>query len=143
MNTDEMSEELYNTLGELLNSKQSTEIVNSLRGEYGVLRYLVLVKNNAGATEIRKALDVVPGRMADILNSLEKKGLIERERDESDRRVVRVKITGEGVKTVAAKRDEIRAEYRGLYDLLGKKDTEDLIRLLKKVISFRQQDTDN
>ena len=81
--------------------------------------------------------------MADILTSLEKKGLIKRERDESDRRVVRVSITKEGVKTVAAKRDEIRAEYRGLYDLLGKKDTEDLIRLLKKVISFRQQDTDN
>ena len=37
MNTEELSEELYNTLGELLNSKQSTEIVNSLRGEYGVL----------------------------------------------------------------------------------------------------------
>ena len=87
MNTEELSEELYNTLGGILNSRQSTEIVNSLRGEYGVLRYLVLVKNNAGATEIRKALDVVPGRMADILTSLEKKGLIERERDVSDRRV--------------------------------------------------------
>ncbi|MBQ2664428.1 MAG: winged helix-turn-helix transcriptional regulator [Clostridia bacterium] len=140
MNIEELSEELYNLLGEMLNSKQSTEIVNSLRGEYGVLRYLVQVKNNAGATEIRQALGVVPGRMADILNSLEKKGLIIRERDERDRRIVRVKITGEGIATVAAKRDEIRAEYRGLYDFLGKNDTEELIRLLKKVISFRQQE---
>ncbi|MBQ3472107.1 MAG: MarR family transcriptional regulator, partial [Clostridia bacterium] len=101
MNIEELSEELYNLLGEMLNSKQSTEIVNSLRGEYGVLRYLVQVKNNAGATEIRQALGVVPGRMADILNSLEKKGLIIRERDERDRRIVRVKITGEGIATVA------------------------------------------
>ncbi|MBQ3471428.1 MAG: MarR family transcriptional regulator, partial [Clostridia bacterium] len=59
---------------------------------------------------------------------------------ERDRRIVRVKITGEGIATVAAKRDEIRAEYRGLYDFLGKNDTEELIRLLKKVISFRQQE---
>ena len=57
--------------------------------------------------------------------------------------MVRVSITKEDVKTVVAKRDEIRAEYRGLYDLLGKKDTEDLIRLLKKVISYRHMEEEN
>ena len=81
-------------------------------------------------------LHVVPGRMTDILTSLESKGLIRRVRGERDRRHVNVCITEEGKKQVMEMRQMISREYEGMFQILGSKDTEELIRLLKIVLSY-------
>ena len=81
-------------------------------------------------------LHVVPGRMADILNSLEHKGFIVRHRDEADKRKVKVCITEEGRAESQEKRKQISREYEGMFQILGKEDTEELIRLLKVVLSY-------
>ena len=136
MSEDNLRDELYNLLAELLNRKINRTVQDSIRGEYGVLRYLMYVHDNVSAGVLTEQLHVVPGRMTDILKSLEGKGFIKRCRDEEDKRKVNVCITEEGKIEAKEKRNYITNEYEGLFQILGKKDTKELIRLLKIVLSY-------
>lgn len=132
---EKLPEELYGVLADLLNRKNNIAVLDSIRGEYGVLNCLV-EEGGMSAGELGRRLHVVPGRMTDILKSLEGKGLVQRQRDEEDRRIVRVTLTEEGRQASLEKREEIHKEYEGLFHLLGEKDVEELIRLLKIVLSY-------
>lgn len=138
MMEENLGEELYNLLAELLNQRMNRTVFDSLRGEYGVLRYLVFVEDHVSAGRLTEQLHVVPGRMTDILKSLEHKKWIKRQRDENDRRKVNVAITEEGRQQAKEMRQHISNEYRGMFRILGKKDTEELIRLLKIVLSYHE-----
>lgn len=133
---ENLGEELYNLLAELLNRKINRTVLDSIRGEYGVLRYLMYVQDNVSAGILTEQLHVVPGRMTDILNSLESKRFIKRCRDEEDKRRVNVCITDEGRREAREKRNYIGKKYQGMFELLGKEDTEELIRLLKIVLAY-------
>lgn len=131
-----LGEELYDLLAALLNRKINRTVQDSVRGEFGVLRYLMYVEDKVSAGVLTEQLHVVPGRMTDILNSLESKGFIIRHKDESDKRRVKVCITEEGRAEAQEKRSQITREYQGMFQILGKEDTEELIRLLKVVLSY-------
>ena len=136
---ENQGEELYNLLAELMNHKINRTVLDSIRGEYGVLRHLMYVEDKVNAGMLIEKLHVVPGRMTDILNSLEKKGFIKRDRDESDKRRVNVRITDLGKKEAQEKRSYISQEYQGMFQILGKEDTEELIRLLKIILAYPQE----
>ena len=136
MTEENLGEELYNLLADLLNRKMNRTVLDSVRGEYGVLRYLVYVQDHVSAGLLTEQLHVVPGRMTDILNSLENKGWIARNRDEEDRRRIKVSITETGKIQARQMRAHIREEYQGMFRILGKRDTEELIRLLKIVLAY-------
>ncbi len=134
--TDSLPEELYGVLADLLNRRNNIEVINSIRGEYGVLNYLCECEGGVSAGELGKALHVVPGRMADILKSLEQKGFIVRLRSDSDRRVVKAAVTEDGRRASQEKRREIHDDYEGLFSMLGENDVRELIRLLRIVLSY-------
>ena len=133
---DELGEELYNLLARLLNSKMNRTVLDSIRGEYGVLRYLMFEEDGVKAGTLTEKLHVVPGRMTDILKSLEYKGFILRRKEESDKRMVRVFLTDAGKREAEEKRHQIHLEYRGLIEQLGEKDATEFIRLLKIVLEY-------
>ena len=133
---ENLPEELYGVLADLLNRKNNIDVLNSIRGEYGVLNCLCDCEEGYSAGELCKKLHVVPGRMADILKSLEQKKLIIRTHSESDRRVVKAHITEKGKQVSIEKRTEIHKDYEGLFKILGEKDVKELIRLLKIVLSY-------
>lgn len=132
----ELGDELYNLLGQLLNLKMNRLVQNSLRGEQGVLKYLCRVKNGVTAGLLSDKLHVVPGRMTDILISLENKGYIIRRQGIDDRRKTLVFVTETGRAQEKERREYIRQEYQGMFDLLGEKGTRELIRLLKIVLTY-------
>lgn len=136
MSEKNLREELYSLLAEFLNRRINRTVQDSIRGEYGVLRYLAYVKDNVNVGTLTEQFHVVPGRMTDILKSLEIKGFIKRFRDYKDKRRVNVCITEKGKIEAAKKRNYITDEYKGLFEILGKKDTEELIRLLRIVLSY-------
>ena len=71
-----------------------------ITGENGVLFQL---QNNGGklsSGELAESLDLTSGRIANILKSLEKKSLILRERDSSDRRHVMASLTDLGMEKI-------------------------------------------
>lgn len=136
-NDENLGEELYNLLAELLNRKMNRTVLDSIRGEYGVLRYLLYVQDKTSPGVLTEQLHVVPGRMTDILNSLESKGFIKRQKSDEDRRRVVVCITESGRDEAFQKMEYIRNEDQGLFKILGRKDTEELIRLLRIVLSYQ------
>lgn len=136
MREENLGEELYSLLAEVLNRKENRVVLDRIRGEYGVLRYLMYVEDQVSAGELTTQLHVVPGRMTDILNSLENKGCITRKKDEEDLRRLKVCITEKGREEESKKRKSIREEYQGMYEILGEKDTQELIRLLKIVLTY-------
>lgn len=133
-----LGEELYNLLAEFLNSPSNRHFMDSIRGEYGVLRYLLQGKEDITAGYLGEKLQVVPGRMTDILTALESKGFIERRRNEKDRRVVNVFITDKGREEAERKRQAIHEDYKGLIEILGVDDARELMRLLKILLTYRE-----
>ena len=136
MSENNLGDELYSLLAQLLNRKMNRTVQDSIRGEHGVLRYLMYVENEANVGLLSEKLHVVPGRMTDIIKSLESKGFIKRCKDEKDKRRVNVYITEKGRDEAEGKRNYIAEEYEGLFEILGKEDTKELIRLLKIVLSY-------
>ncbi len=138
MDRDEenLGEELYSLLAELLNRKMNRTVQDSIRGEYGTLHYLTYIKDGTTPGELTRHLHVVPGRMTDILSSLEYKGLIERKKNTQDKRKTEVRITEKGRAEAQKKRGAIRKEYAGMFKILGKEDTMELIRLLRIVLAY-------
>lgn len=135
-NEEDLGEELYMLLAEMLNRRVNRAVQDSVRGEYGTLHYLTYIKDGESAGELSKYLHIVPGRMTDILSSLEYKGYIERRRSDEDKRRVLVHITKDGLTEEKKRRAAIRKEYKGLLQKLGRKDTLELIRLLKIMLSY-------
>ena len=79
---EQFGEELFNLLVRVLNSPANREVLDSIRGEYGLLWYLLKADSPVTVGELAEHLQVVPGRMTDILKNLEKKGMILRSRSE-------------------------------------------------------------
>ena len=129
-------EQLYNVLFQIVGNKKNVSLIESLRGENAVLTYLVHHSTEIHPSELAEKLSLVPGRMTDILNTLEKKGMIRREKDPEDRRRVLVMITPKGIRNVTERREQIRMQYSGLYEALGLEDTIKLIELLVKVNQY-------
>ncbi len=68
-----------------------------------------------------------------LLDRLAKRGLIERGRDEVDRRVVRATITARGLKLLAPLDQQLLELHRGQIGHLGRDRIHDLIALLEAV----------
>ncbi len=134
--TENLPEELYSVLADLIIRKNHIAVFDSIRGEYGVLHCLREMPDGASSSDLCSRLNVVPGRMADILKSLEQKELIVRIRMKDDRRVVKAIITEQGRQISLEKTEELYRDYKALYQLLGEKDIKELIRLLRIVVSY-------
>ena len=124
---------LKGELFQIVGNKKNASLIESLRGENAVLTWLVRQEEDVHPGDLAEKLSLVPGRMTDILKTLEKKGMIRRERDPEDRRRVLVRITPKGARSVTERREQIRVQYSGLYEALGLDDTVKLIELLHKV----------
>ena len=101
-------EQLYRILFQIVGNKKNASLIESLRGENAVLTWLVRQEEDVHPGDLAEKLSLVPGRMTDILKTLEKKGMIRRERDPEDRRRVLVRITPKGARSVTERREQIR-----------------------------------
>ncbi len=139
--SDEMNygEQLYNVMFDIVGNKKNAGFIESLRGENAVLTCLLHGQEALHPGELAERLSLVPGRMADILKTLEKKGMIRRDQDPADRRRVLVRITPKGARSVTERREQIRGQYSGLYQALGEEDTVKLIALLRKMSRYFEE----
>lgn len=134
----QFGEELFNLLVQVLNSPANREVLDSIRGEYGLLWYLLKADRPVMVGELAENLQVVPGRMTDILKNLEKKGMIARNRSEQDRRVVVVSLLEAGRKEVLRRRSHIREKFQGIDKCFSKEEAEELLRLLNVLLTYQK-----
>lgn len=114
-------------------------IAEAERGELPVLLYLIEGGDGAGAGELRTEFKVNSSRVASILNSLCKKGYVERVPDLGDRRRVRVFVTDEGRHFATARREETISNLTELLRLLGEEDALEYVRIMKRVAEISEQ----
>lgn len=133
---DNIGEELYNVLAQVLNRPGNRKFFDCIRGEYGVLSYLASNENPVNAGTLKEKLHVVPGRMTDILTVLENKGFITRQKSDEDKRIVNVYITDSGREEALRTREIIHKDYEGLFKVLSYEDTKELVRLLKILLTY-------
>jgi DNA-binding MarR family transcriptional regulator len=84
--------------------------------------FTIDIKGEATAGELAKSAELSPASVSTMLDHLERDGIIERHRSETDRRVVVVTLTESGRALVTEKRDRFRA--RGREALAGLSDTD-------------------
>lgn len=104
-----------------------------MRGEKSVLLYLFDHREGVTAGELSKALEIGSGGIANLLNALEKKELIERSMSPDDRRKIIVTLNQKGIDEIAQRRAEVLARTKRMLEGLGEADTAELIRILEKL----------
>jgi DNA-binding MarR family transcriptional regulator len=87
-------------------------------------------------SELSAHLGVTAGNVTQIITSLESQGLVTREPDPDDRRVVRILLTEAGSKTMAAFKKTFSTGFAGLASALGDEDCARFTALLEKANTY-------
>ncbi|MEG1633905.1 MAG: transcriptional regulator [Oscillospiraceae bacterium] len=107
-------------------------ISESSKGENFVLQ-LLCEREVVLSSEIASSMHITTARVASLLNQLQKKGYIQRQTDESDRRRVIVKITKEGRARAESQLKLILDRAEELLSDLGEQDATEFIRILGRI----------
>lgn len=107
----------------------SHRVGGSKRGRGKVME---LIANQPGITQkaLGEALGVQPASVSELLMKLERKGLVLRKKDETDRRVIRIDLTAEGLAET-----ERKEEHLDPFQALSAEEQETLKNLLTKLIA--------
>jgi len=87
-------------------------------------------------SQISAKLDISNAAATQMIDSLEKHGLVERFDDESDRRVTLVRLTETGKISLKASFQQTATYLDGLFKHLGEEDTQHLMRLMDLVMNY-------
>lgn len=88
------------------------------------------------ASDLSEKLNITPGAVTHMINSLEKEGCLERVDDKTDRRKVLIKPTEKGNEVIKMMNEMFFEGMKELIGFLGEEDTKEFIRLLSKAMSF-------
>lgn len=128
------AEELLQVLTQLTHHPELESPEQLARGEGALLRYLALRHDGATAGELRDAMGVGSGRVANALKSLETKGLITRSPSEEDGRVVLVYLTQAGRAYIMERYRRLLGWTTMLMEELGEEDSREVLRLAHRLL---------
>lgn len=92
-----------------------------------------LVHRPMRMTELAEDLEISTASVTGLIDRLEERGLAERLRDESDRRVVHVAVTEEGRRVVVEGKAAFRKRFDALVAPLTPEERAEFARLLNKI----------
>ena len=90
-------------------------------------------------SELSQYLHVTSPTVTQLVNSLKKSGLVERNMDLVDRRAVRIKLTEKGEEVAKKANDGFTASFTGLIAYLGEDQSNQLAELLSKSFEYFQE----
>lgn len=125
-----LAEEMQEKMFYLFRAKPRREFSESLRGEIPILHIITSHEDGILPSEISYMMDVSSARIAAALNNLEKKGLITREIDTSDRRRITVRITPKGKVFTNEHFRRMLEESAKLLSFLGEEDAGHFVRII-------------
>ena len=118
----------------ICNSKTFWTMQKHMKGERFLLSYLMEQGGVCTPGKLADLLNVSGARITAILTALQLKGFVERRGDLADKRRVTVCLTESGRSFVSDVRAQVFAYADEICTVLGEKDTEELIRIAKKLI---------
>lgn len=105
-------------------------IGGSHRGQNSVLTWLA-EHPDVTQKELAEGLGIMPASLSEVLMKLERKGYIDRFKDETDRRFIRVHLTEEGTAAL----DMLEEKGENPFSSLSSAEQETLKKLLSKLLS--------
>ena len=81
-------------------------------------------------------MKVTSGRISTLLAALEKKGLIEREVDPNDRRIVHVNLTEQGRAKAKQQREDMRDAVCWVFSQMGERRTREFVDLTEEFATY-------
>ena len=135
-----LTKEMVRLLDEHPRAARDNRFSAIMCGEMAVMRLLHSgAKQKMTAGELSSRLGMTTSRVAAVLGSLEKKGLLERENDEVDRRRVLVSLTQAGDAHCEKRRQHFMKKISMLLSMLGD-DAPEFVRLLGRVFEITSTD---
>ncbi|MGN8914606.1 MarR family winged helix-turn-helix transcriptional regulator [Anaerofustis butyriciformans] len=125
-------------ISSLMQSKPIKKIEKVTLGEMAVLGFFIYEKDEATPTQLSERFKLSTARIANTLNSLEKKEYINRFHSSEDRRKVTVKITQKGKNIFEKMEEDALKEFNKLLEFLGDEDSSNLLRIIEKLNIFMQ-----
>jgi len=133
MDYRELAEELLRNMTRTAKMPFQKKVEDISLGEKKILGFLAFAKRSATSGELSEALYLTTPRVASALNSLSKKGFIQRSRDANDKRIVIVTITEEGTHFMEEERKEALMMIEQTLEKLGEHDAKEFVRILKRI----------
>lgn len=130
----EAMEELWANVGSH-KSVMQRELTRGTHGELFVMRQLAHC-GTMTPSRIASALRASSGRVSTVLSTLEKKGMVTRESDPDDRRVVRVRLTDAGRERVSEDMREAREAICWIFSQMGERRTREFIDLTREFMTY-------
>ena len=128
-----LAEELMEALDRKKKGPPHEDVSATMRGELAVLRLLEDEGRALTAGEISRLLRMTTSRIAAVLGALEKKGLIVRSADETDKRRVLVTLTKKGLSLGRRKKQNVINAISYAFAQIGEDDAREFVRLMKRV----------
>ena len=128
MNNKEMAKQLFMLVG-LMQREPIKKMQKISQGEMAMLGFLTYEKSETNPKELSERFNLSTARVANTLNSLERKEYIKRVHDSFDRRKVMVYITEK----------EALNEFSKLLSYLGENDSLCLLKIIDKIQAFYSQ----
>lgn len=128
-----LAEQLLNALYALGKNKRTKEIGSNMKGESFTLLYLAMSEKPVSPGDLVSSMEISSARVAALLNTLEKKGLIFRAIDPADRRKILIRLTDTGKEKAESARVCSMHMMTQMMEWIGREDAEHLIRIIGKV----------
>ena len=132
MNYNKKAEEIFETLTK--RKKYIGELSSNIsQGESGVLLYLLNANSNVSQSELSENLGVTMPRIVAVINTLQKKELIEKNVDSTDKRKSIISITNKGKDNIIKKKEDAIKFIENVIKELDEQEIEQYIAISKKI----------
>ena len=136
MDYKELASEFMQNMQKMHKLRQASpqkQIDESMQGEHFVLQFISSHKGYVLPSEISNEMGISSARIAATLNGLERKGLITRQIDISDRRRILVDLTPEGKTLVEQHHKEAMEMITKMLSKLGEHDALEYVRIIGRL----------
>lgn len=116
-------------------SDMQRELARGAQGEMFAIRQLAH-HGTMTPSQLAIALNATSGRISALLSAMEKKGLITREVDPDDRRVVRVNLTSAGRERGRMDMQEMRDAVCWIFSQMGERRTREFVELSREFMTY-------
>lgn len=123
----------FNRLRRLLISLESRVADMDLSKPELIALDLIFQKSELIMSEISEGLNIGVSTATGIVDRLFEKGLVSRERNHGDRRIVRIKLTKKGKQKANGYRGQMKKAFERILASLTKKEQQMLILIMEKI----------